>query len=120
MVGCFNKFLAQNMAQNKATLSAIELMKKAKIEGDTSYNWLLTYASTDLIALFRAFITELIPGVCSSTPHTQKHSHMRVCARPRTLHNNILTIYQKKRHLDAPYHVLVCMRIRTSTLILIS
>ena len=68
MVGCFNKFLAQNMAQNKATLSAIELMKKAKSEGDTSYNWLLTYASTDLIALFRALITEIIPGVCSSTP----------------------------------------------------
>ena len=64
MVGCFNKFLAQSLAQNKATLMAIESMKKiGKAETDTSFNWLLTYASVDIIALFRTMITELLPGV---------------------------------------------------------
>ena len=64
MVGCFNTLLAQNLAQNKATLSALESMKKSgKTDDTTTFNWLLTYASVDLIALFRTLLTELFPGV---------------------------------------------------------
>ena len=59
------KFLAQSLAQNQATLKAIQNMKTAnKADGDTSYNWLLTYACVDMVALFRTLLTELLPGVC--------------------------------------------------------
>ena len=59
------KFLAQSLAQNQATLKAIQSMKQAsKSESETSFNWLLTYACVDMISLFRTLISELTPGVC--------------------------------------------------------
>ena len=60
------KFLAQSLAQNQATLKAIQSMKQAsKGEGETSFNWLLTYACVDMLNLFRTLISELTPGVCA-------------------------------------------------------
>ena len=59
------KLLAQSLDQSKATLKAIQGMKNTtKGDGDANYNWLLTYASVDILALTKTLINELLPGVC--------------------------------------------------------
>ncbi len=59
------KFLAQSLAQNQATLKAIQGMKvSGENDVEASFNWLLTHASVDLLALIRLLINELLPGVC--------------------------------------------------------
>ena len=64
LVGCMTKFLAQSLAQNQATLKAIQGMKASgKHESEPSFNWLLTHASVDVLALLRLLMVELLPGV---------------------------------------------------------
>ena len=59
------KFLAQSLAQNQATLKTIQGMKvSGKHDVEPSFNWLLTHASVDLLALIKLLLTELMPGVC--------------------------------------------------------
>ena len=65
LVGCMTKLLAQSLDQSKATLKAIQGMKNTtKGDGDANYNWLLTYASLDILTMTRTLISELLPGVC--------------------------------------------------------
>ena len=64
LVGCMTNFLAQSLAQNQATLKAIQGMKASgKHESEPSFNWLLTHASVDVLALLRLLMVELLPGV---------------------------------------------------------
>jgi hypothetical protein len=88
------KFLAQSLAQNQATLKAIQGMKvSGKNDVEASFNWLLTHASVDLLALIRLLINELLPGVfvcsyvcnlcLSSGGGIQRHTRGRDWGRSR-------------------------------------